>query len=119
MANENAYSLLYNENTIFISPVHLFMYGIKLVALSLPALLNLHAGILETGTSSEGRTKCENYGPISVFLFISKYSIKKFFGHYMITCLLEIHACSNPSPLTKSMQLYFRNYMKYLYRLLS
>ena len=26
---------------------------------------------------------------------------------------LEIHACSNPSPLTKSMQLYFRNYMKY------
>ena len=32
---------------------------------------------------------------------------------------LEIHACSNPSPLTKSMQLYFRNYMKYLHRLLS
>ena len=29
--------------------------------------------------------------------------------------LLEIHACSNPSPLTKSMQLYFRNYMKYYY----
>ena len=27
--------------------------------------------------------------------------------------ILEIHACSNPSPLTKSMQLYFRNYMKY------
>ena len=26
---------------------------------------------------------------------------------------LEIHACSNPSPLTKSMQLYFQNYMKY------
>ena len=33
--------------------------------------------------------------------------------------LLEIHACSNPSPLTKSIQLYFRNYMKYLIRLLS
>ena len=32
---------------------------------------------------------------------------------------LEIHSFSNPSPLTKSMQLYFRNYMKYLYRLLS
>ena len=32
---------------------------------------------------------------------------------------LEIHACSNPSPLTKSMQLYFRNYMKYFHRLLS
>ena len=30
--------------------------------------------------------------------------------------ILEIHACSNPSPLTKSMQLYFRNYMKYSYR---
>ena len=29
---------------------------------------------------------------------------------------LEIHACSNR---TKSMQLYFRNYMKSLYRLLS
>ena len=33
--------------------------------------------------------------------------------------ILEIHACSNPSPLTKSMQLYFRNYMKYFNRLLS
>ena len=32
---------------------------------------------------------------------------------------LELHACSNPSPLTKSMQLYFRNYMKSLNRLLS
>ena len=36
-----------------------------------------------------------------------------------IADLLEIHACSNPSPLTKSMQLYFRNYMKYSNRSLS
>ena len=33
--------------------------------------------------------------------------------------LLEIHARSNPLPLTESMQLYFRNYMKYFDRLLS
>ena len=31
----------------------------------------------------------------------------------IILRVLGIHACSNPSPLTKSMQLYFRNYMKY------
>ena len=36
-----------------------------------------------------------------------------------LNILLGIHACSNPSPLTNSMQLYFRNYMKYCDRLLS
>ena len=44
-------------------------------------------------------------------------SITSIPGYIKLMYQLEIHACSNPSPLTKSMQLYFRNYMKYLYRL--
>ena len=61
---------------------------------------------------------CTLYGN-NTFLFMPIENVHHLSNFFQLMPVLEIHACSNPSPLTKSMQLYFRNYMKYSYRLLS